>query len=1407
MRPTALRGLGPGLCRALGQTSAEPMQRALSARATPMRGWRPLFLRVSGASVATGWCSGRHREGWFASKRCGWATRSLTAPCACVLEVSVALPLPLLAAGADPGLVFSKFLRLSTCRCSPPLPLPPPPHTQTTDATCGFPLAVHFDALPSSGAAQEFEVDVVACFLMPNRKVIRIRLSAPRAGESVLASLVRLRQGDVVHVLAELERGALRRDVCQVYDIVSVPETCAIKSATWQSSGMLVLGLTLGGILGVTFRDGEAGSGQPEEALLQQPVSALGAAEGGGLVGAFKSILPQLWQQQQQQQHQQQQQQQQLGPAGDAGASDINEHASDILAVASHNAGWVSLDGKGNLRLWGGSVKGQANAAQVLCDPHREKQQISNAKLCVLHNVAAASGGGALVIAVALEWQTGPDGASGLGGLGLGLGQVPAPRTWRVGIFSFGGAEARPGFQGEVDPLAAGLDDDAVQHSHVLVDLQFSAAPSVQGQSGHHCLGLNTMWRRRHDGATLLFTTLIPAAVSGNNRLPAPFAAGGGGLGLSAGGGSVSLRVSSSQDAKRAEYGKGDQAAAAAAGAAADRDPGPLMLQRIFAPGRFSTRTIVEVLVRDIPHEFQVLPGDEPAKSHDLASLVECVADKCARWGHREPLAAYREFLRLCEKRALSDEDCGGARLLAVRESSQGDKFQTFLAHRDGLSIVAEAPSLAAGDSSTPSSVGSRLVRFAKDGPRKKRLSELCAAVSRRLHDKSVIDVQLFQDVEQVFGEIADEAVRDPATQFALGELEAFVQLAAARQNAATFDNPQLLSEAWAADPSGEVGTLFSAADLHVLVADVARSAVRSVLLDSQIDAIAFAIYQRVAPPQRAAEATKGSRKALCNFVYASFLLWLDTVRLTSDDELRLCIDLDGVHPSSLLLSSTTSATDSSRGGPGTSIGSESVFAHFWSKGRLSLRYALDPFDAPANGMAAWFDTCSRRCLFALRPSSMGDLVTHLVRHRQYACVRRLASFLSASWVDSSGQQLAVSGPSWAPLLQFSLCLAKSRVQCLESLASFCECLRRQAQSTASQRKTRGGAAGGFDEALPEGENKKFLDAFSGILQAAPSEREETNLSIDQLENSAAAGASSQSLEALFKHPELQGLQDTAALDALHCAQDALRKMLRDRSSPFSFVLDKRQGLVSAQFLSDAFVQNLSRCAYLGDVVDIFRRARGVLPTALGSQICVLGGEWHNTALQGIKDACAGSKRGLQACLGSADLATKNRIFNAALEGLNFDEAWRAVLEMLELEDPAEVRAQGGVAQWQMCLRSLVSLACDTGHLGWLCALPDELRRPPGLQGAAGQVWLADEVVRELERLAKSSGIDGTLVASGPGPGAGGNVHVGAPKTTISYYECLFAFLLSRGCHVEAARAMLSFSAREDNLSPSLRAR
>ena len=1160
------------------------------------------------------------------------------------------------------------------------------------------------------GQQQGVDVDLIICFLMPNRVVHKLRLSSSLADadngleRSVLADLVQLRQGDWVDLTMERELNSAS------YPIRKIPETSSLTSWSWQSSNSLVLGLSQGGLLAVEWSP----NGAYEEFFFHGVVSS------SGLVGALKPIA-QWWQQ---------------GSGGGGGDST----PAEIVAIASFSTGMIALDNHGALTVWdlrSRSCVARSNIALALSDLQQEQIRVSGGKICLQQQDS-----GSILAAVALEYQTSAEAVSA------------ANRNWKIAMFSVARDSGSHAFLVVVSPLIASGSPWWSHYS--LIDMQFSGRIA----NGVSCL--NTLWRL--DGSTALYATHFSTSAV---RL----ADGSTGLACK------SEKLVSNRDLQRMDKWKEHQEEAMRIEESSYVDEVTLlasMLQKIFYPGRFSARTIEDVLVREIPFEFQYLPEDLP-ETNDFASLVECVVDACTHWGARSGSTkkAFSQFINLCHARSLSDDECGNNCLLAIRQTIQS-KYSCFLAHRDHLSLVcAEQVTLAdlvATGSGTRAAVpkastviGDKVSLFLKDAKNDAKLSRLRLTMRNQFTTNATLGKSFFQSVAADLSGLAEEAVRtlsldNPQFSGAVSIAEQCSIVSASFRS--EFDDLALHRES-----EMYAGASYPLRNLHALVADISRTAIHSVCSRSQNAAVVFAVFQRLGGPKTQAVYLNFST-AVFDFIYSEFLLWLDGVRPTDDSVLGRTVDLTGNFPNSHALSLASSASHHQQQSRSSSNSNASVLGSFFRDEPMSISCMQ------ATEGSAWLPACMRRCLFLLRPSCMGDLTKHLVRHAQYACLGRLASFLELRLEVCHGGSSQQGG-----FISFCRNLVRSRISALGSLGAFYECLRRQAIKS----QTLGDEDKGRLSMNSDFEKSECLKSHEALLLSAP----------PALGLAASGGSSLEDSRGLAFVTFFQGgaqVTDIVDLDAIYCARDALQRMMNDEQSPFAALVGKRRGLVDEEFLSSPLVQNLSRVAFLSDVTDLFRRARVVLPTSMGSEISLNGGNaFLLPALYDLQNYCSDVSSFLLLDRVQAVFVTAlNRVFNASLESLNFDAAWKAVVDMLSLELGAtgqqDSTAENSVSQWLVCLRSLVSQACDTGHLDWLCSVSDDVQQVG--------VCLADEVIKELDRLAKSSGINSS--ESGH---------------RVDYYDCLFAFLLTRESQVQAAHSLLALSIRSDNNSPSRKAR
>lgn len=1136
---------------------------------------------------------------------------------------------------------------------------------------------------------------------MPDGQLLIIKLGARSKEESVLAHLVRQRQGRLVDFVVDDD---LRSMHYSSYKIQQIPETCSIKCGSWQSSDVLAIGLTQGAILCVQVR----GADKWDEQFLRDGASK-------GYVGA----ISQWW------------------SSGSSNASGSSLKTLDVAAMAACSSGIFSVDSNGMVTFWGRAVA-QINAMHAWReDKKRENVGHLNAKICVLENPHD----GRILVAVAIDFVT--DGTP----------------DWEIALFNF-----HPQGSHEVLGVLAVLTECNTDDSpeSLLVDMQFSPETSMDGK---RCL--NTLWRsldksHRSERETSITTNLYTSTFEPNRPRHRDD-------GLDS---DSNLVESNGVDSRMDKWREDLETKAHFNPRAFDSFPAlyTAMMQRIFLPGRFATRIILEVLMNDVPFELQLLPDTAPPVD-ELAEVAEHVLLACRRWAEIDSgkaaslenasFLAFFSFIELCQKRATAEDDFGGNCLLTVRHAAAdaGSKIRCFVANRGRLSLV------------TVPTEGYNLVVVSPDGRfssfLNKALSwdETCKvlAVMKETIYGHIQDfpVSAYSETVEDLSELLLNHIGNKKSQM-LGELKFLV-------DASPSDVTRMLGYLYPQDFDAESDESFtklgyenpSATNPQVLVSAIARMAVAKMYRHYEEVSVALAIVFAVlsVSGKQCDEARESLSRSLKHMLYYGFLQWLDKVHPTDASDLRRSIDLGYVLPNSCLLSQQ--GQKNSKG---------SVLGNFWNSGE---RGTLDCLNLDKRSPIDWIKRCARQCVHVLSPSPVGDLANYLLGNEQYSCLARLASLL----------QLLAPNPRQIRdnFSLFSDAMLKSRTQALHFTADFYECLRRHAQMRGSE--------------MTQADKLSLLQNVDAILASAPPELhlpehpealmnllgDNQEMDMDDFEDhERIVSALDEFVATSIVDEEKEEKKDREQVEAIRSVHDPLKKMLKESSSPFSMLMSLVVGKMSRQFLSHPLIQNLCRLNYLTDLLDIFRRARSVLPVDMGAEVCKRTGEFLLQTLKSLLAFCQPAAEMIE-CLENDFMTTKNRVFNAALENFSFDEAWKAVEHMLALqtsqEDSSGAHQQDdrkAVPQWQICLRSLVSLACDSGHLDWLC-------------DQTADAFLADQVVKELDRLSRSSGI--------------------ASSGQVNYFECLFTFLFRKGNYSDAAKSLFALAFREENINAVLRSR
>jgi hypothetical protein len=225
---------------------------------------------------------------------------------------------------------------------------------------------------------------------------------------------------------------------------------------------------------------------------------------------------------------------------------------------------------------------------------------------------------------------------------------------------------------------------------------------------------------------------------------------------------------------------------------------------------------------------------------------------------------------------------------------------------------------------------------------------------------------------------------------------------------------------------------------------------------------------------------------------------------------------------------------------------------------------------------------------------------------------------------------------------------------------------------------------------------------------------------------------------------------------------------------------------------------------------ELLKRSSAVLPVATGSpllrQARLAVVEATQAALDWFEGESAGVPESLRARLSqrlrSDLLAARLQLFESALETDHVDEAFAAIVTVIEIEaellgengddliagsmDVSSSSPSSGPQKWRQCLAALVLHACDSGNLGFLCSLPDTW---------VGTVHLSAAVADELDRLATGSGVLEERLAGYYR--ATDNANQPTCETMEhSRYECLLVYQLHHSKFRQASVVMQSHASR-----------
>lgn len=268
----------------------------------------------------------------------------------------------------------------------------------------------------------------------------------------------------------------------------------------------------------------------------------------------------------------------------------------------------------------------------------------------------------------------------------------------------------------------------------------------------------------------------------------------------------------------------------------------------------------------------------------------------------------------------------------------------------------------------------------------------------------------------------------------------------------------------------------------------------------------------------------------------------------------------------------------------------------------------------------------------------------------------------------------------------------------------------------------------------------------------------------------------------------------TAYLDGILSLSDAARHLSASSqtSSLYSALVGGERDVQSKvtnllQRQSSEFCTAL-HLAGLSGVLEIIDRSLPLLPKELGAALALDGAMLQVEQVTNALDILSQSSSNLDRSACSQSLVVElhgawSRAFEYALShGDRFGEALEALLRVAELEEQRLVLSAEGLpttgVTWRDCLRTLVSQACETGQLGWLCSVPDRQMLGYGRRGLS----LSEAVAATLEVLATTLAVP--------------SQQLGVGSLEVNFFECLHVYQLSRRNYHDAARIMHQYVER-----------
>ena len=842
-------------------------------------------------------------------------------------------------------------------------------------------------------------------------------------------------------------------------------------------------------------------------------------------------------------------------------------------------------------------------------------------------------------------------------------------------------------------------------------------------------------------------------------------------------------------------------------------------LQRIFAPGRFSLHVIVACLKNDVPVPFngkflsqQGLTTSAVAET--LCSMCDCWAqDKLhsegsnfehdkGRTGPLDYLdLCFLEFTRLCHSRQVAVDVKMGHKACWVDSGVVANLEFTnscvLLPNAQGFSMLYLPEVASQGQLIYKDKSMGQLSEQHDQSAEKRALLQLLQRVDSALSRRSKLEFEFN------FAQLCMQSSKfdTNSTQWlheqglALASQLAIDDSLNSQLEALARDDKLLLAvnDLYALESiekSNECSNLPSSFR-YSLFADIAASYVLRQYRHSRtlLVTLSFLCNRRslLSAATNSVLQTKYLPIAIHNTAYYGLLQWLGTVRPTDATDLRRLFDLYDVFPNSKVLSQRKA---SARNYLESSLTNEYVLRNFWKH--------LDDHSRSFSTLLS-LEEATKLCAWYLRPSCMGDFCRYLLHEGQFAVLHKLSSLLIMRLNSLEEVSSDKVSSEICSLARFGRNMQAHRILTYEGVANFYETLRVQVS------KSRSG------QPPSETDERTIKKALERLLEAAL----EPSISPDAFQiiskRTAEEVSSRKSVREAIVSWSIPGFNEffpamskLEADDMMFCVRDTLERVV-DENEVLVHLIGSGSDSDMTKLLLDhiSFVERVVSISHVRDVLELLKRARVALRHETGASLSLHGGymlmRMIKDTTEKFSDLMDDSALIYETL--NTDLATAwGRIFNSALESHSFDQAVSAIVQMIELDEThhlehtavLEAAQDKNVIQpWKACLRSLVTLACESGNLEWLCNMPDI---------KVGLVLLTDYVCAELSRLAKTRGFSNNTYNT-----TNNNNSTLSYTGVINYTECLFCFHMTRSNFREAAGAMFAHANRLDSSGPGAR--